>query len=90
MAEAIVEITEPSDLPPEIGLKCRQCRSGFLAKIFDTNGEFFCTGDLYVFDDDSMPNWIAVKVEEVRKLDGRQTDFFNTACAFDMLCGFVF
>ena len=64
MAEAIVEIMEESDTP-ESGLKCRQCRSGFLAKIFYTNGEFNCTGDLYVFDDDSMPDWIATKVEEV-------------------------
>ena len=64
MAEAVVDISEGPEIP-EIGLKCRQCRSGFLAQIFESNGEFVSTGDLFVFDDDSMPDWIAIKVEEV-------------------------
>ena len=69
MAEALVEeIRVGEKQTPESGLKCRQCRSGFVAELYDSNGEFASTSDLFVFDDDSMPDWIAVKVEEVRFL----------------------
>ena len=69
MAEALVEeIRVGEKQTPESGLKCRQCRSGFVAELYDSNGEFASTSDLFVFDDDSMPDWIAVKVEEVRLL----------------------
>ena len=65
MAEANVEEITEQIQTPESGLKCRQCRSGFVAEIYDCDGEFASTDDLFVFDDDSMPDWIAVKVEEV-------------------------
>ena len=67
MAEANVEEITEQIQTPESGLKCRQCRSGFVAEIYDCDGEFASTDDLFVFDDDSMPDWIAVKVEEVLK-----------------------
>ena len=65
MAEACVEEVSEHIQTPESGLKCRQCRSGFVAELYDCDGEFTTTDDLFVFDDDSMPDWIAVKVEEV-------------------------
>lgn len=72
MAEALVEeIRVGEKQTPESGLKCRQCRSGFVAELYDSNGEFASTSDLFVFDDDSMPDWIAVKVEEAGWTKGK-------------------
>jgi len=71
MAEANVEEITEQIQTPESGLKCRQCRSGFVAEIYDCDGEFASTDDLFVFDDDSMPDWIAVKVEEAGWTKGK-------------------
>ena len=48
---------------PNCGLKCRKCRSGFLAEI--EHDGIKSTSDLYVFSDENMPQWISQKVEEV-------------------------
>lgn len=51
---------------PDFGLKCGQCRSGFLVKISDKNSQgFLTTSDLYVIRDEELPEWISEKIEEV-------------------------
>ena len=49
---------------PDFGLKCKKCRSGFLAES-QLQNDFKSTSDLYVFSEENMPNWIQLKVEEV-------------------------
>ena len=48
---------------PNCGLKCRKCRSGFLAEI--EHDGIKSTSDLYVFSEENMPQWVSQKVEEV-------------------------
>jgi len=54
---------------PNCGLKCRKCRSGFLAEI--EHDGIKSTSDLYVFSDENMPQWISQKVEEGGWTKGR-------------------
>jgi hypothetical protein len=60
---ATVSVAKPL---PESGIKCRQCRSGFLIEQKEDE-KFQAKNDLYVFKDDSLPDWIMLKVEEVSK-----------------------
>ena len=46
----------------EVGLKCRQCRSGFLV---ESKGTTEATTDLYLIKDDALPEWISDRIEEV-------------------------
>ena len=48
--------------PEEVGLKCRQCRSGFLV---ESKGTTEATTDLYLIKDDALPEWISDRIEEV-------------------------
>ena len=69
---------EPPELP-DSGLKCRKCRSGFLAEIKHENGDGFkSTSDLFVFSEENMPDWILQKVEEVSKRTYKQP--INSYC----------
>ena len=48
--------------PEDVGLKCRQCRSGFLV---ESKGTTEATTDLYLIKDDALPEWISDRIEEV-------------------------
>ena len=48
--------------PEEVGLKCRQCRSGFLV---ESKGTTEATTDLYLIKDDALPEGISDRIEEV-------------------------
>ena len=68
MAEAIpTKETEEQCLKQEMGLKCRQCRSGFLVESKNESHDplLSSTTDLYLIKDDELPEWISDKIEEV-------------------------
>ena len=67
MATAMPIIKEDKKLP-ESGIKCRQCRSGFLIEVVDSekSESFTSTTDLYLINEEDLPNWVSEKVEEVR------------------------
>ena len=52
---------------PDFGLKCRQCRTGYLAEIKDDpkSQGFQSTPDRFILNDENLPKWISVKIEEV-------------------------
>lgn len=54
--------------PEEVGLKCRQCRSGFLV---ESKGTTEATTDLYLIKDDALPEWISDRIEEASWTKGR-------------------
>ena len=72
MAEAIpTKETEEQCLKQEMGLKCRQCRSGFLVESKNESHDplLSSTTDLYLIKDDELPEWISEKIEEVSNFD---------------------
>ena len=72
MAEAIpTKETEEQCLKQEMGLKCRQCRSGFLVESKNESHDplLSSTTDLYLIKDDELPEWISDKIEEVSNFD---------------------
>ena len=62
--------------PEEVGLKCRQCRSGFLV---ESKGTTEATTDLYLIKDDALPEWISDRIEEVSlEFKSRGVKFWGT------------
>jgi len=72
MATAMPIIKEDKKLP-ESGIKCRQCRSGFLIEVVDSekSESFTSTTDLYLINEEDLPNWVSEKVEEAGWTKGR-------------------
>ncbi len=57
--------SDSSSEQPESGLKCRQCRAGFLVTNHDENHDAQGSGDLFILQDDDLPDWIMARIEEV-------------------------
>ena len=64
MAEAVLPKKDEHG-EHEVGLKCRQCRSGFLVESKESHDLVSSTTDLYLIKDDALPDWISDKIEEV-------------------------